>query len=81
MCAKIKRYYSYYDRNYISSEWVEVSENHVIRSVLRACPDLSAKFVAYVLQRDGDGHYFDFEVNDWVKYFKLKYYLKEVVKQ
>lgn len=73
--------YSYFSADYIDYSWKEVSENHVIRSVLRACPDLSAKFVAYVLRRDGDGHYFDFEVNDWVKYFKLKYYLNEVVKQ
>lgn len=81
MRTKTKRLYVYYYSGYIGSDWTEVSENHVIRSVLRVCPDLSAKFVAYVLRRDGDGHYFDFEVNDWVKYFKLKYYLKEVVKQ
>lgn len=81
MRTKTKRLYDYYYSGYIGSDWTEVSENHVIRNVLRVCPDLSAKFVAHVLRRDGDGHYFDFEVSDWVKYFKQKYYLKEVVKQ
>lgn len=59
-------------------KWVEVSEKHVVRSILRACPKLTENIVVHVLRRDGDGHYFDFEVSDWVKYFKLKYYLKEV---
>lgn len=80
MRTKTKRLYDYYYSGYIGKDWTEVSENYVIRRVLRACPDLSEKFVAYVLRHDGDGHYFDFEVSDWVKYFNQKFYVKGVVK-
>lgn len=78
MRTKTKRVYSCYDRDYIDPKWVEVSEDYVVRRILRACPKLTENIVVRVLRRDGDGHYFDFEVSDWVKYFKLKYYLNEV---
>lgn len=72
--------YSYYSADYTEYKWKEVSENYVVKRVLKVCPDLNEDFVRYVLNRDGDGKYFDFEVADWVKYFKQKYYLKEVEK-
>ena len=72
--------YSYYSADFVEYSWKEVSEKYIIKRVLKACPDLKEDFVRYVLNRDGDGKYFDFEVADWVKYFKQKYYLKEVEK-
>ena len=71
--------YSYYSVDYVEYSWQEVSEKYVIDRVLSVCPDLTENLVRHVLRRDGDGKYFDFEVKDWIDYFKFKYYLKEVI--
>lgn len=70
--------YSYYSADYVEYSWKAVSEKYVVNRVLNACGNLNENFVRFILSRDGDGKYFDFEVADWVKYFKQKYYLKEV---
>lgn len=68
--------YDYYSANYVESSWKIVSEDYVVKRVLRSCPELSEILVRFVLRRDGDGKYFGFEVSDWIKYFKQRKYIK-----
>lgn len=62
--------YEYYDINYIDWRWVVVSEKYVVEKVLKALPELEEVFVRRVLERDSDGVYCSFEVEDWILYFK-----------
>lgn len=63
------KFYSYYYPCFISSEWLEIPKISVVNSVLNSCPYLSADYVESVLKREGDGHFFDFEIDDWIEYF------------
>lgn len=67
--------YVYYLPDYVSCEWREVDLSFVVKSVLSSCPFLDSDTVISVLKKDGDGRFFDFEVSDWVEYFKEGYYL------
>lgn len=63
----VARYDPYAD---IYCKWKSISEEKLIKKIQGALPGLSESFIEMILARDSDGTFYDFEVKDWITYFK-----------
>lgn len=72
-----KTYADIYSFDFVLNIWTEISMKRFVRTIQKYVPDISEDEILKIFYRDSvDCRCFDFELADWIKYFKDKEYLK-----